>query len=424
MIVHSDEATLVYRLSESRLEGDVRVSGAKNSALRLLAASLLTAETIEILNYPSRLRDAEIHVAMLERLGKSCTVGADWIRIEEVVDPSTRLTWEGRSIRNTLLILGALTARHGRGSVPLPGGCRLGDRKYDLHVQVLEQLGARVWEEETYLCAEGQLRGADIHLPLRSTGATENALLCASLAEGETRIWNPHVRPEILNLCDLIRLMGAEVHVHGQEHIHVVGTTRLGGAKVRTLPDNMEALTWLVGSVMTRGDVEIHDFPFDDLEVPLIHLRESGARLYRGDNSVVVRGGRCLPIEISTGPYPGINSDMQPLFAAWGTMAHGQSRIIDLRFPGRYAYASQFAAMGAKMKIEGNLLYIDGGDSLVGASVRAPDLRAGVALALAAMTARGTTTIADAWQIERGYDSFIGKLRSLGGSVEVVGHDK
>lgn len=405
-------------VSRSRLAGAVEISGAKNSALRLLAASLLTEERVSLTNYPASLLDAQVHVGMLQALGKSCSVSADTIAIEEVRPLSEKLDWDGRSIRNTLLILGALTARRGAGRVPLPGGCKLGERKYDLHVMLLERLGARVWEEGDDLCAEapkGGLVGADIHLAIRSTGATENAILCGTLARGVTRIWNPHIRPEILDLIALLRKMGAKIRVFGQEHIEVTGVEGLNGAEHRVIADNMEAITWLVGSVMTGGDVEIRGFPYDDLEVVLAHLRAAGARLYAHEDALIVRGGTCYPIEISTGPHPGINSDVQPILAAWGAACMGESRIVDLRFPGRYAYAQEMAKMGLAHEVRGDMLVIHGKrGGLIGAEVRALDLRAGAALALCGLIADGETVVTDAWQIGRGYVDFAEKLQALG----------
>ena len=402
-----------------RLAGEVKVSGAKNSTLRLLAASLLTPATICLKNYPSSLLDAQLHIEMLEVLGKSCRLISDSeIEIVEASLPASELLWHKRSIRNTLLILGALVGRTGRGKVPLPGGCKLGDRKYDIHVMVLETLGARVWEEENYLCAEvpgnQKLKGADIFLPLRSTGATENSIISACLAEGTTRIWGPHIRPEILDLIDFLRSMGAKVEVRGQESITVEGVAELSGTTHTVVPDNVEALTWLIGAAVTGGDVEIIDFPFEHLEVPLIHLRESGVHFYRWQNRLIVRGANCYPIDISTGPYPGINSDMQPLFAVLGAMAQGESRIIDLRFPGRYAYAEELARMGMQYHVKDNLLIIEGGKDLHGAEVTALDLRAGAALMLAGFTADSPTKIERSWQIERGYDRLKEKLSRLG----------
>lgn len=414
-------------IGRSRLVGEVRVSGAKNSVLRLLAASLLTPERIVLQNYPAELLDAIVHVAMLEALGKRCTMANGTLTIDEDSAPPSDLEWNGRSIRNTLLILGALLARTGAGSVPMPGGCDLGDRKTDLHEMVLTKLGAKVWYEGERLFAEAPngLTGCEIVLPLRSTGATENALIAASLARGTTRLWNPHIRPEILDLVRFLEAMGAKITVYGQESIEISGAEQLDGIVHTVMPDNMEAMTWLIGSVITGGDVEIHDFPAEDLEVPLIFLRESGAKVFRSGSTAIVRSGRAYPVEISTGPYPGINSDMQPLFAAMGACARGESRIVDLRFAGRYAYLQEFAKMGINVEVRGDTAYIHGigqqAGAIRGSEVRALDLRAGAALSLLGMVADGRTRITDAWQIERGYDQFLAKARALGADMRYDG---
>ncbi|AKJ38903.1 UDP-N-acetylglucosamine 1-carboxyvinyltransferase [Methanosarcina barkeri] len=414
-----DQDNYEYIIQPSHLKGKVKISGAKNSALKLLTASILTEEKIDLMNYPAKLLDAQIHVGMLEALGKKCIINDEKIVISEKEVPSPILDWSKRSIRNTLLILGALVSRIGEAKVPLPGGCDLGERKFDLHEMILRNMGAKVWVENDMLCAKAEdgLKGTDIFLPIRSTGATENAIICGCLAEGITKVWNPHIRPEILDLINFLNKMGAKIQVFGQEHIEITGVEKLYGVKYSVIPDNMEAITWLIAAVITGGDIEIINFPFRDLEVPLIHLRESGAKYYIGDNSLIVRGGTPYPIEISTGPYPGINSDMQPLFAVYGACAKGSSKIIDLRFPGRYCYASELAKMGLQYNINGNILEIIGGNPLNGAQVRALDLRAGIALVLAGLVAKGETRILDAWQIERGYDNFIEKLISLGGNV-------
>lgn len=409
------------KVRRSKLEGEVRLNGAKNSSLRLLAASLLSSSPVTLSNHPTRLSDVIIHQEMLRNLGKTVRVlDSSTVTITEDGPLSERLEWKGRSIRNTLLILGALTSRLGAGAVPLPGGCRLGDRKYDLHVMILESLGATVWEEGGYLCAQAEkgLTGTDIHLALRSTGATENAILTACLARGTTRVWNPHIRPEIIDLVSMLNDMGANIIIHGQEHIEVNGVEALKGVEHNVIPDSMEAITWLVAASITGGEVEIHDFPFSDLEIVLSHLTAAGALLYRGPNSVIVRGRKCYPIEISTGPHPGINSDVQPILAAWAMKAKGESRIVDLRFPGRYGYAEELSRMGAKHEVSGDMLKLFGsGGDLTGAEVTALDLRAGASLALAGLIASGETTILNAWQISRGYMDFVSKLQSLGGDV-------
>ncbi len=404
------------KITKGKLYGQVKISGAKNSALRLLAASLLTKEQVELENFPNGLLDVQVHLEMLEVLGKEYVTDGDYVAIREASSNITALDWEGRSIRNTLLILGALTARFGFGKVPLPGGCKLGERKYDLHVMLLERLGAEVWEEGDFLCAKSKasrLKGNDIYLPMRSTGATENSIICASLSEGITTVWNPHIRPEIMDLIEMLRKMGAKINVFGQKCIVIEGREELSGVKHSVIPDNMEALTWAIGSVITNGEVEIENFPYEHLEVPLAYLRESGMRMYRGENSLIVKGGEPFPVEISTGPYPGINSDMQPLFAVYGAMSKGESKIIDLRFPGRYGYAAEIGKMGMSYKVEGDLLVINGGSKLQGATVNALDLRAGIALLLAGLTAEGETIIENSWQIHRGYENLSEKLKGL-----------
>jgi UDP-N-acetylglucosamine 1-carboxyvinyltransferase len=420
-----DNAIKSVCISPSRLEGRVKVSGAKNSVLRLMAATILTKSPINLSNYPSSLLDAEVHLEMLKTIGKTCTVnGHDELAVTESITLSTMLKWDGRSIRNTLLILGALLSRYGKGAVPLPGGCQIGgsvssERAYDLHELVFKTLGAQVWTENGYLHAESngeRLVGADIHLPIRSTGATENGILCGVLAQGVTNIWNPHIRPEILDLVDMLRSMGALINVYGQERIEVIGVDELRGTNHKVIPDNVEALTWLVGASITDGEVEIVDFPAQDLEVPLIHLRESGAKIYQANNSIIVKGGSCYPLEVSTGPYPGINSDMQPILAVYAAKAKGRSKFVDLRFPGRYAYSKELNKLGLDSRIDGNMLVIDGngGKNLLGSEVVALDLRAGISLSLAALIAENETKISDAWQIIRGYDRFQQKMKDLG----------
>ncbi len=408
-------------ITKTKLNGTVSVSGAKNSSLRLLAASLLTEESVHLSNFPNGLLDVKIHLAMLEALGKKIITEGDSVLIcnsnEKI---KTQLIWEDRSIRNTLLILGALVSRYGEGRVPLPGGCKLGERKYDLHVMLLESLGVEVWEEGDYLCAKsktGKLIGGDIILPLRSTGATENTIIAASLAIGRTRLFNPHIRPEIMDLIDMLTKMGAKIKVFGQRSIEIEGVEVLSSVKHAVIPDNMEALTWAIGSVITNGEVEILNFPYQHLEVPLVYLRESGMKFYKAENSIIVRGGQAYPVEISTGPYPGINSDMQPLFAVYGSMSKGESKVVDLRFPGRYGYAEELGKMGMKFHVQGDMLLINGGIPLEGAIVNALDLRAGIALLLAGLTAEGETIIENSWQIHRGYENLHEKLNQLGVNI-------
>lgn len=405
-------------VEKSTLKGKVHLSGAKNSGLRLQAASILTDDELVLTNFPNGLSDAQIHNEMLEVLGKSITVEGSQLTISGALTQSD-LVWDKRSIRNTLLIWGATTAKTGESKVPLPGGCKIGERKYDLHIQVLKALGAEVWEEGDYLCAkiDGRLQGNDIHLPMRSTGATENAIMSASLAEGTTTIWNPHIRPEILDLIAMLNNMGARITVRGNESIVVEGVNRLHGTSHRVVPDNMEALTFLVAAAVTGGEIEIEDFPTEHLEIPMAFLKESGAKVYSGPTSIITKESTCYPLEIATGPYPGINSDMQPLLAMYGAMANGMTKIVDLRFPDRFGYAMQLKKMGADVEVVSNQLVIKGGNKLTGQEVYADDLRAGAALLLAGLVADGQTVIHNAEQIERGYENFLEKFQAMGANV-------
>ncbi len=410
------------KISPTRLSGTVEVSGAKNSALKLLVATLLSSDPIRIENHPNGLLDIQIQADMLKAVGKEYVMENNAITVTEPGDLNTTLNWEPeKSIRNTLLMLGAMVSRFGHARVPYPGGCKLGERKWDLHEQLLTQMGARIWTEGDIICAEAPngLTGTDIHLSFRSTGATDNAILASVLAKGTTRIFNPHVRPECLRLIRMLNKMGAQIEVHSQERVDVHGVERLRGTTETSLADNVEALTWLVGAVITDGDVEIRNFPFEDLEVPLIFLRDSGAKFFVNGDSMIVRGGRPHPVDICTGPYPGINSDMQPLFGAFGAFANGETRIIDLRFHGRYGYADEFAKMGVQSKVEDAYLKIMGGSKIHGADVTAIDLRAGAALMLCALAAEGETTIHKAWMITRGYENVAEKLAGLGATVQI-----
>ena len=401
----------------SKLNGEITITGAKNAVLRYLAASILTDKDIVLENYPVQMLDVIVHEEMLEALGKhvSHLIGNRCLISGSIA--TSELIWEKRSIRNTLLIMGCLLTKTGFAKVPLPGGCSLGDRKYDIHIELIKAFGGDVWEESGYICAKctGKLKGCDFHLRLRSTGATENGILMATLAEGTTRIWNPHIRPEILDLVKLLNKMGADIVVNGSESIIINGKPNLTNSIIHeSLSDNMQALTYLIAGAIAGNELVIRNFPFNDLEIPLYFLKFSGLEYYRKTNELIVR--RCIPfpVDISTGPYPGINSDMQPLFAVWAAMSKGKSSITDLRFRGRYAYANELSKMGVVAKVVDNTLEIVGGTSIYGASVTALDLRAGAALLLMALVADGPTIIKDFWMIERGYDSLEKVMSDIG----------
>jgi len=401
----------------SELLGSIELSGAKNSALKLQTATILSDRKITISNYPADMLDIQIQEEMLSFLGKDISKDVRLIEINGKIS-TNKLIWEKRSIRNTLLILGALLTKTGEAKVPIPGGCQLGDRKFDIHIELVKAFGGEIRQEENYLVAKcklgKRLKACNFTLPMRSTGATENAVLMAVLADGITRIWNPHIRPEIIDLINFLNKLGARITVRGQESIIVEGVEELKNEiKYEVLADNMQAITYLVAGGLAANELIIRNFPYKDLEVPLIFLKEAGLKYYRYQNEIIVKKSEPYPIDISTGPYPGINSDMQPLFAAWGCMSKGTSIITDLRFVGRYGYADEMRKMGVNSKVENNKLIIIGSNTISGAEVNAIDLRAGAALMVLGLVAENSTIINDFWMVERGYNDVLNTLKSI-----------
>jgi len=410
-----------YKIQPSKIEGEVTVSGAKNSSLRLLAAALLTSSKVILSNSPNQLLDVILHIEMLQSLGKTVKVEKDYLTIEETNDGiKSKLDWQKRSIRNTVLIAGALLARTGKAIVPLPGGCKLGDRKIDLHLMIFEKFGAKysIVEDELEVEINGRLKGAEIKLPIRSTGATENALICATLAEGKTTIYNPHVRPEVLDLISFLEKIGAKINVFGQDYIEVIGTEDNNNPVSHSVvPDNVEAITWLMLAIMQQSDMEISNFPYEHLIVPMQFLLEGKSILTFEDNCLKVNGRGATSFEIATGPYPGINSDMQPVFGAYALFAKGNSVIHDLRFSERFQYVNELKKMGANIEKQGSTIKIYGNADLKSAEVTATDLRGGVAVAMCGSLLDGVTIINDAFQIERGYNDFAVKFANCGGNI-------
>lgn len=404
----------------SSLAGVVRVGGAKNSALRCLVASLLTPEPVALSNFPSTLYDTHVQLDMLKALGKQVELDTGRATVRELTAPPHHLEWPGRSIRNTLLVLGALVARTGEASVPLPGGCEIGSRPFDLHEGLLRALGAEVWVDGDRLHArcDGGLRPGVFESSIRSTGVTENALLCGALvssSEGVTLV-NPHLTPEVLDLAGMLRTMGATVDCDGTRAIHVRGQRELTGASWRVIPDRIEAVTWAAAAVTTRGDVEIVDFPVYEASVALDYLRAAGARVYRGDRSVIVRSDGPEPFQLAAGAHPAVHSDMQPVFGAVAALARGRSELVDLRYPDRFGYVAELRKLGLRADVERGRATIDGGP-LGGGAVTALDLRAGAALVVAGLGASAPVRVDEAWQVLRGYDDFVAKLDGLGAGV-------
>ncbi len=400
------------------LRGVVKLSGAKNSALPIICASILTSEKIKLLNIPTELEDVKVQLSMLESIGVNISVEVDAVNIDSASVTRHEVSMDSeKSIRTSLLTLGSLLARFGRARVPLPGGDNIGERKYDLHIYALERLGAKIKVgNDGFLEAECDgLRGAEIDFPLRTTGGTENAMIAASLARGTTVIKNAHTRPEVTDLANFLNAMGAKVKIRGSGYIEVEGVTELYGTNYSIMPDNVEALTFIIAAALTRGDVEIKRCPVNMLEIPIIYLRESGVNFYNSDDSLfVTRNNTITSVDLSTGSYPGINSDFQPLFTVFATQAKGKSKITDIRFINRFEYTKELNKMGANITIQGNTAIIEGETKLKGCHVTAHDIRGGAALIVAGLCADGETIIDNAYQIKRGYEQIENKFIGLG----------
>jgi UDP-N-acetylglucosamine 1-carboxyvinyltransferase len=398
-------------------EGSVRLGGAKNSALRLLVASVLTSKPVVIRRFPEDLLDIRIQVAMLERLGKRVTVSDGTALVEEPAGLGFELEWDGRSIRNTLLLLGALLGRFGQARVPLPGGCDLGERPFDLHEQLIGRLGATVWIEGDRLCARhpaGRVSGGSFSSPVRSTGVTENAILLGASNPEGVELHNPHLRPEVLDLLSLMESLGAEVSIDGAHSLRVRGPEELGFGSQEVIPDRDEAVTWAAAAIIGRGRIRIDDFPLNETRVAREYLSHAGAELFVGDGAVIVESRGPQPFDLQVGSHPGVHSDMNPLFGAIAAHASGRSEIRDARYPKRFGYLDELRQLGLRASSQDGHAVIDGSGRIRGGTVRAVDLRGGMALILAAVGADDSVTVHQAWQVLRGYSRFTEKLTALG----------
>jgi len=402
-----------------RLEGKVAIDGAKNAALPACVASLLTDEPL-ILHHIPDLRDVTTVLATVSSLGKRVIPRGETVEIARerplVEKPEARYV---EQMRASFLVLGPLLARLGRAIVPLPGGCTIGRRPVDFHLQGLQAMGARVEEatDAVSLRAE-KIRGAEIELPYPSVGATEHLIMTAALAEGETQIKNPAREPEVMDLIELLRKMGAEIEVETHA-IRVAGKDRLRGAEHTIIPDRLEAGTYLLAGAITGGDVAVHRVVPEHLRAFLDVLREAGLSFSAGDDWVRLSGAsRPGPVRVVTAPYPGFPTDLQPPLVATLSLGRGESRIDEKVFDRRFDYVPSLNRMGARIEIRGDTLEIRGVAALTGTTVAAPDIRAGAALVLAGLAARGRTTVYQMEKIERGYSAMDEKLRVLGGQVE------
>ncbi|SMH56155.1 UDP-N-acetylglucosamine 1-carboxyvinyltransferase [Maritimibacter sp. HL-12] len=411
----------------SSLNGSVTVSGAKNSATRVLAAALLSEESVTLRNFPLELEDVKSKMAFIRAMGALLIIDPEneELRIDGRDLGFDQITDFELPIRTTYLLAGGALARHGHARVPYPGGCKIGSRGYDLHIMVWESLGCKVEEKPNYIEIAGYLRGGEIDFPISTVGGTENALICAAVAQGSTNIRNAYVTPEVQDLISFLIEMGARIKLEGSSHIHVEGAAGLlGSATFSIMPDRIEALTWIVLGAVNGGRILIRNVPFDTMQVPLIHLRDAGLDFFANSDTVLV-GPDCIgphglqPFELATGTHPGVISDMQSFFVFLALFANGRSIVHDYRYPERIAYVRELAnfAPGA-VDAEPSRITVRGPVKLTGSKTRSTDLRGSMAQIMAALCAEGSSRVEGVEMALRGYNRLPEKLRSLGADVK------
>jgi UDP-N-acetylglucosamine 1-carboxyvinyltransferase len=407
-----------------RLDGEIRISGAKNAALPILAGALLADAPVRITNVP-HLQDITTTIELLGRLGVGVTIDE---RMGVEVDPRSISSLVApyelvRTMRASILVLGPLLARHGEADVSLPGGCAIGARPVDLHIAGLRAMGASVEIEDGYIRARaGRLRGARIVLDTVTVTGTENLLMAATLAEGETVIENAAREPEVVDLAEFLQAMGARISGAGTDTIRVRGVERLGGTDYKVLPDRIETGTYLVAAAMTGGRVRLRDARPGHLDAVLAKLREAGAAITVGPDRIELdmTGRRPAAVNLRTAPYPAFPTDMQAQFVALNSIATGTGTIVETVFENRFMHVQEMQRMGADIRLEGNTAVVHGVDQLRAAPVMATDLRASASLVLAALAAEGETLIDRIYHIDRGYECIEEKLSQLGATIRRV----
>jgi UDP-N-acetylglucosamine 1-carboxyvinyltransferase len=406
------------------LEGEVRISGAKNAALPILAATLLAEGPVSVGNVP-HLQDVTTMIELLGRMGVSVTID-DRMRVE--VDASTANAFVApyelvRTMRASIVVLGPLLARFGQADVSLPGGCAIGARPVNIHVDGLRAMGADIQIENGYIRAKAnRLRGARIVCETVTVTGTENLLMAATLAEGQTIIENAAREPEVVDLANVLSAMGAKISGAGTDVITVHGVERLTGASYDVLPDRIETGTYLVAGAITGGHVKIKGTRPDHLDAVLLKLREAGAQIEIGDTwiDLDMQGQRPKSVDLRTAPYPAFPTDMQAQFAALNTVAEGVAAVTETIFENRFMHMLEMRRLGADIRIEGNTAIIRGVPRLTAAPVMATDLRASASLVLAALVAQGSTEIHRIYHIDRGYERIEEKLEQIGAQIKRV----
>ncbi len=409
------------------LVGEVEISGAKNAALGILAASIMTDETVTIDNLPD-VRDINVLLEAMESIG---------VRVERLTRHSVRLNSENigdvsvdyeyiKKIRASYYLIGALLGKYKKAEVPLPGGCNIGSRPIDLHIKGFRALGAKVSIRNGMIIATAEhLHGSHIFLDTVSVGATINIMMAACMAEGNTIIENCAREPHVVDVANFLSSMGANIKGAGTDVIRIRGVSKLHKTEYSIIPDQIEAGTFMFAAAATKGDVMVKNVIPKHLEAISAKLLEIGCEVEEFDSAVrVVASKRLHSTNVKTLPYPGYPTDMQPQIAVTLALARGTSIVTESIFENRFKYMDELTRMGADVRVEGNTAIITGVDRLTGARISAPDLRAGAALVIAALAAEGTTIIDDVVYIQRGYERFDEKLRSLGAEIEKINSDK
>jgi len=404
------------------LVGTVKISSAKNAVLPVLAASLLTESQCIIEDAPE-LEDVKVMIEVLKSLGARAQREGDSIKITASEINSFEAPYDlVRKMRASFLVMGPLLARKGRARISVPGGCAIGSRPIDLHLKGFAALGAEIELGHGYVEAKSKkLTGSTIYLDFPSVGATENIMMAAALAEGQTTIENAAKEPEIIDIANFLNSMGAKIRGAGTDIIKIEGVKELSGISYTVIPDRIETGTFLVAGAITGGNILLENVVPEHLKPVIAKLIECGATITEEPEGLrVIGNGRPMASDVKTMPYPGFPTDMQAQIMAYLSTALGTSMVIETVFENRFMHVEELKRMGAKIKIEGRSAVIEGVEKLSGAPVKATDLRAGAALILAGLAAEGTTKVMNTYHIDRGYVNIVEKLQNLGASIKKV----
>ena len=409
------------------LVGEVEIGGAKNAALAILAAAIMTDEAVHIENLPD-VRDINVLLEAIREIGATVErISPTEVRIVGATIGNITVEYEYiKKIRASYYLLGALLGKYKNAEVPLPGGCNIGSRPIDQHLKGFRALGASVDIIHGAVVAKAEeLRGKHIFLDMVSVGATINIMMAAAMANGNTTIENAAKEPHVVDVANFLNSMGANIKGAGTDVIRIRGVEKLHGTSYSIIPDQIEAGTFMCAAAATMGDVMVKNVIPKHLEATTAKLEEIGCQVEEFDDAVrVVANKRLKRTNVKTMPYPGYPTDMQPQFAVALTLAEGTSIITESIFENRFKYAAELVRMGADIKVEGNTAIVNGVEKLTGAQVSAPDLRAGAALVIAGLAAEGITIVDDIVYIQRGYERFEEKLRALGAEIEKVSSEK